>query len=352
MPWTIWLICSGIGMAAAAALLPVAIRLGHRWNILDHPGQHKRHREPTPPLGGMVLFLSFWLTIGLGVALAPGSFENLRPSLLFVLMGSLIVTLVGLSDDLQPITAWFKLLAQIAAGLVVYIGGLQVEFVTTPFGEVAIGNWSVLLTVLWVVMLTNAINLIDGLDGLAAGVSLIGAITMLVIGLLYDVGGSVVLMLALIGFLGPFLVVNRHPARLFLGDSGSMQIGFYFAVFSLAFPLKSYALSALFVPLVALGVPLVEMVTSFGRRLFAGRSVMRADRRHLFHYLALFGFSARQVVTIFYVLAVVYGLIALAMFYWDRRLVLALLVLFMVVIFGLFFILVAKFAARKRLNGH
>ena len=343
------------GIIASLALswltVPLMIRLGHRYGLLDHPGQHKRHKQPTPPLGGVALFLTMWGTVALSMLLFQDFYQDMSGSLFYIFLGALIVTLVGLSDDLSPLSAWTKLLTQIATGLVLYLGGLDVQLLSTPFGSISIGGWSAVLTVLWVVVLTNAINLIDGLDGLAAGVSLIGALTMLAIGQLYSVGGVSVFMLALIGFLGLFLYYNRYPARIFLGDAGSMQIGYYFAVYSLIFPLKSFTATALYIPLLALGVPLMEVLSSFIRRLASGKSIMRADRRHLFHYLSLMGLSPRRVLLVFYSLAVIYGLFALAMFYWNRLIVFGFLAFFMVVIFAIFFIFITKFASRKKLNG-
>ncbi len=320
---------------------------------MDLPGHHKRHKRPTPLLGGVALFITTWLTVGVGYLLFSELFEGLSDRVFYIFLGSLIILLVGLSDDLKPLSAWVKLTAQIAAGLMLYLGGLRVVLLSIPFSatDIDIGSFSVVLTVFWVVALTNAINLIDGLDGLASGVSLIGALCLMVIGQLYEVGAVLVFVLILIGFLSLFLWYNRYPARIFLGDSGSMQIGYYFAVFSLAIPLKSYTATALYVPLLALGLPLMEVLSSMVRRVVTGKSIMKADRRHLFHYLALFGFSRRQVVVIFYSLATVYGLFALAMFYWNRLVVFGTLVFFMVVIFALFFILLTKFPLRRKLNG-
>ncbi|MCK4573047.1 MAG: undecaprenyl/decaprenyl-phosphate alpha-N-acetylglucosaminyl 1-phosphate transferase [candidate division Zixibacteria bacterium] len=331
-------------------LIPTVIKICHRYRILDMPGAHKRHKVPTPNMGGVALFVAVWLTVGVSLLIFGDLYREILGSLVYILAGALIILLVGLSDDLSPVSAWVKLCAQVAVGLVLYMGGLRVELLSTPFGSVDIGYFSVVLTVLWVVVLTNAINLIDGLDGLASGVSLIGATTLVVIGWLYEVGPVLVFLLALIGFLAPFLYYNRHPARIFLGDSGSMQIGYYFAVFSLMIPLKSFTATALYVPVLALGVPIIEVLSSFVRRLLRGKNVMKADRRHLFHYLALVGFSPRRVVTIFYLLAIIYGLFAIAMFYFNRVVLLTVLALFMVVIFAVFFILVTKFATRKRLS--
>ncbi len=353
MPLVALISAIAVSFIVAALLIPAIIRAGHKYRILDLPGQHKRHKEPTPLLGGVALFVTTWLTVAIGYLLFYDLYQELSSTVVYIFLGGLIILLVGLSDDLKPLSAWIKLLAQVAAGLLLYLGGLRVMLLSIPFQavNVDIGPFSVVITVAWVVILTNAINLIDGLDGLASGVSLIGALCLLVIGQLYQVGAVLVFVLILIGFLSLFLWYNRYPARIFLGDSGSMQIGYYFAVFSLTIPLKSYTATALYVPLLALGVPLMEVLSSMVRRLVRGQSIMQADRRHLFHYLSLIGFSRRQVVVIFYSMATAYGLFALAMFYWDRLIVFGTLIFFMVVIFAVFFILLTKFSLRRKLNG-
>ena len=295
-------------------------------------------------LAGNKHYISIILSASLAKTELLGTISD---SLLYVFLGALIIFLVGLSDDLSPLPAWVKLLAQIAAGLTLYLGGLNVELVSTPYGSVNVGWLSVIITVGWVVVLTNAINLIDGLDGLAGGVSLISAIVMGIIGQLYGVGEPLLFICAMIGFLLPFLYLNRYPARIFLGDSGSLQIGFYFAVVSLVFPIKSFTFTALYVPLLALGVPVLETLSSIIRRAISGKNLMQADRRHLFHYLALAGLSYKQTILVFYSLAAVFGFFALAMFVWDRKIVLGFLVFFMVVIFLLFLILLGKLPWRK-----
>lgn len=343
------LLLLGIALALGLILLPVSIRLGHRFRLLDHPGRHKRHRRPVPLLGGTVVLIVVWLTILSAVLIYPEATQEIALLLPYIFLGALIVYGIGLLDDFRPQTAWVKLTAEIVAALILFLGGLRIDPVSIPFfGLHSLGPWSIVIAVLWVVLLTNSINLIDGLDGLAGGVSLIAGITMVAVGHLHHLGAVLIFAYALIGFLPAFLVYNWHPARIFLGDSGSLQIGYYFAVLSLVVPLKSFTAAALYIPLLALGVPILETATSFVRRLAAGKSVMRADRRHLFHYLALAGLSPRRIVWIFYGLSAVFGLFAVAMFFWDRVLVFTALVLFMVVIFGAFLIFMASQTRGKR----
>ena len=333
---------------ATLVLCPLAIRVGHRWDLLDRPGQHKQHAQPTPFLGGLVLFAAVWIGMAVMVlSLRAVGGKGLGP-LLHVFAGAVIIVGLGLVDDLRPVRAWVKLVIQAAVGVILFLGGLHVDLLIWPTGALQTGPASIAITVIWVVVLTNAVNLIDGLDGLAGGVSLIAAIALLVIGVDYGVGWPLLILWLLVGFLAPFLHFNRYPARLFLGDSGSLQIGYYFAAFTLLVNFKSFATSALFLPLVALGVPLLETATSFARRILSGRPVMKADRRHLFHYLSMVGLSPRRIVLVFNVLGVVFGLIAIAMYLWRRTLVLALLLVFMVVILALFYILVSGLPARVR----
>jgi UDP-GlcNAc:undecaprenyl-phosphate GlcNAc-1-phosphate transferase len=354
MNWTAVLTAFGVSLAVTALIIRPAIGLAERYQFLDRPGRHKRHDRPVPNIGGAVLFLSLWLSILICLILFHSFFAEILPSLLYVFCGALIIFLVGFADDLTPLSAWTKLAAQVAAGLVLYLGGLAINPISIPFmGSHDIGTFSLVITVAWVVLLTNAINLIDGLDGLATGVSLTASLTLTIIGALYTVGAAVLFAYALIGFLAVFLLFNRYPARIFLGDSGSLQIGYYFAVVSLLVPIKSFTAAALYLPLMALGVPLLETVISISRRLAMRRSVLKADRRHLFHYLALAGWSPRAIVGVFYLLSAVFGGFALAMYFFNRLIVFGLLILFMVVIFGLFYIFMARLsrpARGRRLN--
>ncbi|HUV30992.1 MAG TPA: MraY family glycosyltransferase [Acidobacteriota bacterium] len=353
MWWQIGLPVFGIGLVAGAVLVPVAMRIAVAYDLMDRPGHHKRHKKPVPILGGAAMFVSFWLAIGIAALLFPDVLGEQLPVLPYVLAGALIIFLVGLSDDLSPLSPWIKLAAQVAAGLMLYMGGMKIDPLTIPFvGSVGIGPLSILVTVLWVVGLSNAINLIDGLDGLAAGVSLIGAGTLVAVGTIYGVQPVVIFACTLIGFLAVFLWYNRYPARIFLGDSGSLQLGYYFAVISLLVPIRTLTAAALYLPLLTLGVPILETVVSLSRRLVAGRSLMKADRRHLFHYLSLAGLSPRTVVILFYGLSLAFGVFTVAMIYLNRRWVFGFLVLFMVVISVAFYIFMTTLSrSRKRPSG-
>lgn len=338
-----------LSLALAALIVPASIRFGHKYDLLDHPGKHKRHKRPIPFVGGAALFVVFWGTMVILQLIPITSGFDSVVTLGWMFGGAVVIFGIGLTDDIKPLSAVTKLTAEAAAGVLLYLGGLTIDPMFIPFlGQFTFGHWSILITILWVVGLTNAINLIDGLDGLASGVSLIAAMIMTVLGLIYQAPAVVAVASALSGFLLVFLWFNKYPAKIFLGDSGSLQMGYYFAVISLLVPFKSYTAAALYLPLLALGVPILETAVSIVRRVISGRSVMSADRRHLFHYLALAGLSPRQVVLVFWGLSLVFGLSTLAMFLWDRVLVSIILGLFMVVIFVAFLIFTANLPRARK----
>lgn len=316
------------------------IRFCNARDILDYPSGHKRHKFPTPHIGGVSLILGVCFT-----AIAVGMIfpEQLNWSALpwaSLLIGALLIFAVGLVDDLKPVSAAAKLLAQIAAGAALYLGGAAPDLLSIPFvGEVNLGAWSALIAILWVVALSNAVNLIDGLDGLACGISLIGALSLAVILWALGVTDLSILALALAGSLIGMLYFNLYPARLFLGDSGALLIGYFFAAISLLAPVKSFTTAALFLPLLALAVPLIETASSFTRRLFAGKSVMQADRRHLFHYLGYLGLSLRATVRIFWLAGALSGALSIVMLFWDRTLAMTVLAAVMVAVLALILIL-------------
>ena len=322
----------------AGVLIPLICRICFRAGILDMPGEHKRHRFPTPNLGGISIFFAFWGAVAFSYWSFPALAEELGPFLYYIIAGSVIVFLTGLIDDLTGLPAMVKLMSQAIVGLILFYGGLRISILFIPlYGPVELGFLSLPITLFWLVGLTNCINLIDGLDGLAAGVSAIAALALLFVGLYFNLITVTVFTAAIIGACLVFLYFNHYPARIFMGDSGSLFLGYLFAVISILFPLKSYTTAAVFVPLVALGVPIIETGVSFVRRTATGRKFYMADNRHLFHYLSASGLSKSQVVWLFYLLSAVFAVFSGAMFIFDKRAVFTILVVFMVVIFGILF---------------
>jgi len=329
--------------AVCALLTAYIVFLCRKYSIFDYPTIRKKHKRPMPILGGTGILIAIWAGIGFSYYFGGESMAEIKDTIPNIFAGSLIVYTIGLIDDFKPVSAWIKLSAQVLAGFVLYYGGLSIDLVSLPtYGSFDLNGFSAMITILWVVALSNAINLIDGLDGLAAGVSAIAALSMAVIGVIYSIEAIVIVSLAIAGTLMVFWTFNRYPAKIFMGDSGSLLIGYFFAVISLVVPIKSFTTAALFLPLVILGVPLTETATSIFRRLAAGKNVMKADRRHIYHYLSYAGLSEKQVVVLFYILGVIFGLISVAMSLYNRVLVLTILLLFMVVIFIIYFIFISR----------
>jgi len=277
----------------------LAIRIG----AVDTPNYRKVHARIMPRLGGLAIFGAF--LIGYFI-LRPED-----PTAPFIILGALMIIITGVLDDMFEITAKAKLLGQlIAAGIVIY-GGLDIDFIKLPFGgELDFGYLNIPLTILWIVGITNAINLIDGLDGLAAGVSTIALIT--IAGMALMMGNAFVFAMASIlavSALG-FLFYNFHPAKIFMGDTGALFLGFMIAVLALM-GFKNITVISLVIPIIMLGVPISDTFFAIVRRYRMKQPLSAADKSHLHHCLLNVGFTHRQTVLIIYALAAMFGLAAL-----------------------------------------
>lgn len=305
-----------LSIALAAFLVALiatagALRFARGSGALDHPGPRRLHREPVPTLGGLGIIAAV-----LGVAWAaralPGPARELdaRPLLGFTLAAIPIIAL-GVVDDLRGASPLAKLGVQACAALVLSLFGYGVVEITNPLGgTLAPHALSAPLTIAWVLVVTNAINLIDGLDGLAAGVVAIVAATLWWVahahGDFYVMFFSAILIGATVGFLRH----NFPPARVFMGDTGSQFLGFTLAAVSLLENRKGTTALALLFPIVALGVPLLDSGTAFLRRVMAGRPVFHGDTEHIHHRLLRLGLSQRAAVFLLWSLSAVLGLAA------------------------------------------
>ncbi len=304
--WAIFIGC----FAATTCLTPLAIRLAHRLGAVEGGGYRKIHHHTIARLGGLAVALPV-----LAVALActtetAGMFRAIgdrRMDLFILVAGGVVILVLGVLDDVRGVRARHKLLVEIMAGLLVALSGNAVSAVNLPLvgvvhlgGVVGVGT---LLTVLWVVGITNAVNIIDGLDGLASGVGLIAAATLAVIAGLNGSPFVVLLDLALIGSLLAFLRYNWHPAKVFLGDTGSLFIGYTLATVSLMGSYKSAGAVLLCSSVMALGIPIFETLLSMVRRYLGGFPLFCADSNHTHHRLLRRGLSQRQTATILYAAA-------------------------------------------------
>ena len=296
-----------LGVAAAISYLatPFVKKLAFRIGAVDVPKDNRRmHKKPIPRLGGLAIVIAFLLCTFL--------FVELDKQMQGILLGAIIILVVGVLDDCLALPALPKFFAQIAAGTIVVLHGCEIRYVTNPFSAVPIdlGLLAGPITVFWIVLMTNAVNFIDGLDGLAVGVSGISTGTMLVIALLLEEESMAVLLAALLGACLGFIPYNFNPAQIFMGDTGSTFLGFLLASISVQGLFKMYAVISFMVPFLILGVPFFDVCFAIIRRLAKGPNPMTADRGHIHPWLIDLGLSQKQSVAIVYMLTGVLGLAA------------------------------------------
>lgn len=312
--WLIYLIVLAAGVAISLALTPLVRALARRIGAMDTPNERKVHPHPIPSLGGVAILIAFGASTALGLYLCPELAEALKGKLAGALLGILILMGVGIYDDIKGMRATVKLAGQLVAAAVLMLSGFTIEKFTSPLSETgsimvptAVG---LLLTLLWVVGLTNSINLIDGLDGLASGIVFIASVTMMLVAVYradHEIG---LLSMAIAGAVLGFLRYNFYPASIFMGDTGSNSLGFIFAAMSLLGTSKSTVAVALLVPIASMAVPLMDTGLAFLRRSFRGKHPFKGDREHLHHRLLALGLSHRQAVMLIYFISAYLGVIA------------------------------------------
>lgn len=305
-----------------------AIWLAHKVGAIDVPKDARRvHSTPIPRLGGLAIFMGFLLSALL--------FIPLSRELTGVFLACMIIVVMGILDDTIGLGAKTKLVIQILCAVMVTFFGVKIEFLTNPFdtqtGMMYLGIFSIPITVFWIVGITNTVNLIDGLDGLAAGLSAISALTLSFIAYTNNDMTSSMLLLALAGGAIGFLPFNFNPAKIFMGDTGSLFLGFILSVISIEAAIKSAATLAVVVPILALGIPIFDTTFAIIRRANAGRPIMEADKGHLHHRLLNKGLSQKQTVIVLYIISCMLG--ASAIFISESSFNIALLILAIDILF-------------------
>jgi len=297
-----------ISCTAALLLTPLVKRFAHRIGAVDAPNHRKVHTTIMPRLGGLAIFAAFVISYAAVFPLLEG--YNLRATL-GLLLGGAVIVIVGALDDRIELSPKWKLLGQIAAAAVVIAFGLKVDLINLPFGNSwSLMGWlSIAVTMLWIVGVTNAINLIDGLDGLSAGVSGIATATIFVLALMMGNITVAILCAILLGSICGFLVFNFHPAKIFMGDSGALFLGFSLATLSVL-GFKQATIVSFLVPILILGVPLSDTFFAIVRRKLNNMPISSADKGHLHHCLLRLGFSHRKTVLIIYGIAAFFGICA------------------------------------------
>jgi UDP-GlcNAc:undecaprenyl-phosphate/decaprenyl-phosphate GlcNAc-1-phosphate transferase len=301
-----------VAFSAAALLTPVVRYLARRQGLLDEPGERKVHDVAIPRLGGIAIAGAFYLGLAAALLVSSASTSLLREAnqLVAVLLGAALIVCIGIVDDLFGMRARAKLSAQIAVAIVVALLGMSIDHLDGPWGQLALGAWSIPLTVAWFVAVMNAINLIDGLDGLASGVVLIGMGAFYVIA---SAGGATppiaaILAAAAGGVLG-FLPYNLFPASIIMGDTGSILLGFLLAAAGVAVTQSSPTGAAPWVPALVLALPLGDTAWAVTRRVIGGAPIFAPDKRHVHHRLLAAGLSQRNAMLVLWAVSGLLGLV-------------------------------------------
>ncbi|NLF19234.1 MAG: undecaprenyl/decaprenyl-phosphate alpha-N-acetylglucosaminyl 1-phosphate transferase [Lentisphaerae bacterium] len=322
---TAFVVAFVVGMAVTALMLRIAPMVG----AVDQPdGYRKIHRVAIPRLGGIGAFCGFLAPIALLLCVAPDnpvlhSVIDHGRAFATVVAGALVALFMGTWDDIRPLRPRVKLLLQIGAAAIAMYGGHGIWRLSLPWiGEIQLGLWGLPLTLFWYLGCMNAINLLDGMDGLAGGVSLIVCITLMLVGQMMGNTSGMLLMGCLAGGILGFLVFNFNPARIFLGDSGSNTIGFLIAALAIMSSRKSETAVALLIPVIALGLPITDTGLAIVRRWSRGLPMSAPDRQHIHHLLLALGLSQRRAVLIIYSICIALCVGAVLSITADRELVL------------------------------
>ncbi|MCI8420027.1 MAG: undecaprenyl/decaprenyl-phosphate alpha-N-acetylglucosaminyl 1-phosphate transferase [Oscillospiraceae bacterium] len=297
-----------VSMGLSFALTPLVKRLAVKIGAVDVPKDKRRmHDHPIPRLGGLAIFIGF--------VVSALFFAQVDKQLQGILLGSCLIVAVGVVDDSHPLGAGIKFILQIVAALIAVWHGVIIQTIANPLPFIGGDYWdfgimAVPITVIWIVAVTNSVNLIDGLDGLADGVSTIAALTMLIIALLMKNLEMAVLCAALVGACVGFIPYNRNPAKIFMGDTGATFLGYMLATVSVMGLFKLYAIISFIVPFIILGFPIFDTASAFTRRILKGQNPMKADRSHTHHKLIDMGMNQKQAVATLYMVAGVLGLCA------------------------------------------
>jgi len=298
-----YFIAFGVSLVGVLLLTPAARALALRFKVVDVPEDRKVHEKATPTLGGLAMYAGMMLGIGVYLLISGHPFSM---DLLGIILGATVIVIFGAIDDVRNLGPLLKLFSQVLAAGVLILTGVQIQNLQVPgSGVVSLSpELSVIVSLVWVVAFINIINLIDGLDGLAAGITCIAAFSMFYYATQTGAGGTYVdaalISIVMAGATLGFLRYNWNPASIFMGDSGSMLLGFLLGAVTIQGVLKSIAAAALLVPLLAVAIPILDTGMAIARRAFRGKPITHADKEHIHHRLLNLGHSQRQAVVILY----------------------------------------------------
>lgn len=307
----ILILCFSVAFIMSLASTPLVKVFACKIGAIDIPdGKRRVHKSPIPRLGGLAIFFGFMVAIL--------AFADIDMQTRGILIGSMMIVGIGILDDVKQLKATLKLLVQILSAVVVVMHDVKITAISVPSfivnGGVFPLTWlSIPLTIIWIVGVTNAVNLIDGLDGLAVGISSIATFSLFFIAILAGEPNIALISASLAGSCLGFLPYNFNPAKIFMGDTGSTFLGFILSVICIQGLFKGYAIISFIIPFLILGLPLFDTSVAIIRRIYNKKPIMGADRGHLHHKLIDMGFSQKQTVAILYVIAMLLGLSAVVL---------------------------------------
>lgn len=309
------------------SLVPIVKKIAYHVGALDMPNARKIHKKPMPRLGGLAIYISFLLGYML--------YGEINTQMISILIASFLLVLVGIFDDIKPVPARYKLVVQIiSASIVVIYGSLTLKEVSflgykLYFSEF-FGN---LISIVFIVGITNAINLIDGLDGLASGIGAIYFLTIAIIAFILNrLGGlDVILSLIMIGSTLGFLAHNFPPARIFMGDSGSLFLGFMISIIALL-GYKVTTFTSLIVPILILAIPIFDTIFAILRRLLKGQNIAEADKEHFHHQLLKMKYSPVASILIIYAIDIAFATVSIFYSLGDNQIAIAVYIILMILL--------------------
>ncbi|HIW25654.1 MAG TPA: undecaprenyl/decaprenyl-phosphate alpha-N-acetylglucosaminyl 1-phosphate transferase [Firmicutes bacterium] len=313
--WVLYIAAFASAFAISMVATPFAKKVSEKLGAIDYPKARGMHTKPMPRLGGIAIVLGFMITVLVLYRFVNDI--NIKHFCGFI-AGAIVIVGVGIVDDSRQLPARVKLVFQIIAALLVIGSGIRINVVMWPV-TTYLQKLSAPITLIWIIGITNAVNLIDGLDGLAAGVSSIASICLMVLCILTGTESAVVFTAALAGSCLGFLPRNFNPAEIFMGDTGATFLGYVLAVTSIMGVFKGYAVLALVVCLLSIGLPIFDTLCAMLRRAATHKPIMQADRGHLHHKLIDRGYTQKQAVLIMYGISLVLAILAIIIAIKDSR---------------------------------
>ena len=342
-------LCFSIAFAISLAATPFVKNLAYKIGAVDVPDDERRiHKKPIPRLGGLAIFYGFLIAVL--------SFAKVDEQLRGIIIGSLIIVGVSIIDDVKQLRALIKLVAQILAALIAVVHNVRISAISVPSfisetGILELGMFSIPVTLIWIIGVTNAVNLIDGLDGLAVGVSSIASFSLFFIAILGGEEDVAIIAAALAGGCLGFMPYNFNPAKIFMGDTGSQFLGYMLSVICIQGLFKGYAVISFIVPMLIMALPLFDTCFAIIRRAINHKPIMGADRGHLHHRLLDSGFSQKETVAILYVITTILGLSAVLVLERGSYTAALLLIVALSSAFGLYKLLRKKFNMKRKMQG-